>query len=157
MGDPSDWQSKPELASGVAERLPLLINHVAFEVAGRAELGLNAIGLTGKGYMALAILEADRPRSQLELSRLIGCVPAVVVTIADELEAGGFVERQRDPADRRRSVLVVTPAGRRVLAKGDRVAKAVEDELLGHLDAEAREQLHAALRGTLESVAVPAA
>lgn len=155
MGDVTGFERSRDLAVGVADRLPLLINRLGYEMAGRAEPGFVAVGLTGKSYMALAILDADQPRSQLEVARLVGCAPALVVSIADELEAAGFVERRRDPADRRRSVLAVTPAGRRALAKGDRVAREVEEELLAHIPADERERLHAALRAALEPSPVP--
>lgn len=150
MGDPAHLVAAPELAVGMADRLPLLIHKLGNEIIVRAEPRLVEIGLTGRGYMALAVLDADRPSSQLELARLLGCVPAVVVAIADELEAAGFVERARDPADRRRSLLAVTPAGRRALAKGDRIADDIEDELLGHVPEDDRVRLHAALRVALD-------
>lgn len=150
MGDATNLIPTRELAQGVADRLPLLINQLGNEILVRAEPRLQAVGLSARGYLALAVLSADRPSSQLELSRLLGCVPAVVVALADELEDAGHVERARDPADRRRSVLAVTKAGRRALAAGDAVAREVEDELLGHVEPEARERLHAVLRTALD-------
>ena len=99
--------------------------------------------------MALAVLADDRPGSQLELARLLGCVAAVVVQIADDLEAAGFAERTRDPADRRRSMLTITPAGRRALERGDEVARRLEDDLFGHASAADRERLHEVLRDAL--------
>lgn len=157
MGTAADLVASPELAVGMADRLPLLIYKFGNEILVRAEPRLADIGLSGRGYMALAVLEADRPSSQLELARLLGCVPAVVVAIADELEGAGLVERARDPADRRRSVLALTPVGRRKLAEGDRIADGIEEELLGHVPAEDRERLHAALRVALTNTAAPVA
>ena len=153
--DVSGHTSAP-LAEGFAERLPLLINSVAFEIAARAEPGLNELGLTGRTYMALAVLDGDEPGSQLELAHLLGCVAAVVVQIADDLEAAGFAERTRDPADRRRSRLTITEAGRTALERGDALAREVEEELLAHASADERARLHAVLRDALRPAAAPA-
>lgn len=151
MSDPVEpITAERAFARGFADRLPLLVNQVGYQMAGRAEPRLAELGLNGKTYMALAVLVADRPGSQLELARLMGSVAAVIVTVADNLEAEGYVERTRDPADRRRSLLTVTPAGRRALAKADRIAAEVEDDMLGHLDGSERARLHATLRGALE-------
>jgi MarR family transcriptional regulator, lower aerobic nicotinate degradation pathway regulator len=72
-----------------------------------------------------------------------------VVPVVDELERAGLVERRRADADRRRSVLRLTPKGRRLLARADALAGRIEDDLLGHLDARARARLHDALRQAL--------
>lgn len=156
MGVPENFVEATEVAQGVLDRFPLLMNRVAWEIAGRAEVGLGELGLTGMSYMALAILENDHPQSQLEVSRLVGCAPAQVVSLADELERLGFVERVRDPADRRRSLLKVTQAGRKALAKGDRVAEDVEAGMFGHLDPDERGRMHAALRTAITPAAAPA-
>jgi DNA-binding MarR family transcriptional regulator len=48
-----------------------------------------------------------------ELATAVGLSPGAVTTALDRLEARGFVSRERDPADRRRVTLKMTPeAGR---------------------------------------------
>ena len=48
-----------------------------------------------------------------ELATAVGLSPGAVTTALDRLEARGFVSRERDPADRRRVTLKITPeAGR---------------------------------------------
>jgi DNA-binding MarR family transcriptional regulator len=48
-----------------------------------------------------------------ELAAAVGLSPGAVTTALDRLEGRGFVERARDPADRRRVTLKITPeAGR---------------------------------------------
>jgi DNA-binding MarR family transcriptional regulator len=99
--------------------------------------------------MALAVLGSDEPSSQLELARLCGLLPAQVVPVVDELQRRGLVERQRDEADRRRSVVRVTPRGLELLAEADALARSIEDDLFGGLDAAARERFAATLRTAL--------
>ena len=58
-----------------------------------------------------AISTAGSPPSQRELSESLGMDPSDVVGLVDVLEHAGYVERQRDPGDRRRYALTLTPAG----------------------------------------------
>ena len=62
--------------------------------------------------------------------------------LLDELEERGLVERRRDPADRRRHIVELTPDGKRALAKLRALAGRLEDEFLAQLDEGERAQLH---------------
>jgi len=138
------------LPLGVAERPALLIHKLGNEVMRRAERPLEEMGLTGRQYIALAVLQSDAPTSQAELARMLGLLPAQLVAVIDELERDGLAERRRDNVDRRRSVVRLTPKGRRLLARGDALGARIEDELLGHLDPAQRARLHDVLRQALE-------
>jgi DNA-binding MarR family transcriptional regulator len=128
-------------ADGVRERLGLLLVNAGQSMMVGAEEGLVRLGIGGRGYVTLAVLARDRPRSQLELAQLTGKAPALVVGIVDELEAKGWAVRDRDPDDRRRSIVRITDAGREVLARADEFAAEVERASLPNLDAEERAQL----------------
>lgn len=52
-----------------------------------------------------------------DMSRKLGVEPATLVPAVDALERKGLLERMRDPQDRRRWPLHITPAGLEVLAK----------------------------------------
>jgi len=141
--------TRPEIPRGFEQRPALLLVKLGNEVAGRAEDPLAGLGLSGRQYMTLAILSSDEPSSQLELARLTGLLPAQIVPVLDELERRGLVERQRDEADRRRSVVRPTPQGLELLARADELARSIEDELFGELDARARERFADAMRTAL--------
>src|SRR6476661_2097963 len=134
---------------GITERPALVLVKLGNEVLARAEDPLAALGLSGRQYMILAVLSTDAPPSQLELAALCGLLPAQVVPVLDELERRGFVARQRSETDRRRSVVRVTKAGEKLLAKADELARSIEDTLFGDLDQAAREQLSDTLRAGL--------
>jgi DNA-binding MarR family transcriptional regulator len=71
--------------------------------------------------------------------------------ILNRLETGHLVDRQSDPADRRRNVVTLTGAGRGHLEELQAHADAVQDELLAGLDPAERRQLHALLAKLLAS------
>ena len=67
------------------------------------------------------------------------------MALLDSLELRGFVERRRDPEDRRRHVVSITPVGKRELSRIRAAIKRLEDSYLAPLDEAKREQLHALL------------
>jgi DNA-binding MarR family transcriptional regulator len=139
------------LPRGIADRPALLMHKLGNEVLRRAERPLDEMGLTGREYVTLAVLDSDAPRSQAELAELCGLLPAQLVAVIDELERDGLAERRRDEIDRRRSVVRLTGKGRRLLARADALAGRIEDELLGHLDAAQRARLHDVLRQAMDA------
>lgn len=145
-----------EPAAGVRDRLGLLAVNTGQSMLLHAEEGLTRLGLGGRGYVTLAVLDRDRPRSQLELAQLTGKAPAMVVGVLDELEAKGWAVRERDPSDRRRSVVRITDAGRAVLARADAFAAEIERATLPNLDDAERAQLHALLLRAIGPVTEPA-
>ena len=100
-----------------------------------AQAPLAELGLSGHDYTVLAILDVDGPGTQHEIARLMNKAPGVIVAAVDQLESKGFVERQRDPADRRRSRVTPTAAGRKVLARADKVGDQLVADILSRLNA----------------------
>jgi DNA-binding PadR family transcriptional regulator len=71
----------------------------------------------------------------------MGLDPSLVVALLNPLEKDGYVSRDRDPADRRRHTVSLTPAGATLLAAAADAQRAVEDDLFAALDAQQREHL----------------
>jgi DNA-binding MarR family transcriptional regulator len=61
-----------------------------------------------------------------------------VVLLLNELEDLEYVTRRRDPSDRRRHLVELTPGGRRALEGAEHAQEQIEDEVLQGLDAEER-------------------
>lgn len=139
---------------GAHTRTALLLARAGTLLTQLGDEKLAAAGISGRDYSILSILETDGPGSQLELARLLGKAPAIVVAAVDELEARGLVERTRDPADRRRSRVTVTARGRTTLARADELADAFVAQLFGGLDAAELQTLHDLLS---RGLATPAA
>ncbi|MEV4758715.1 MarR family winged helix-turn-helix transcriptional regulator [Micromonospora sp. NPDC049559] len=89
------------------------------------------------------------PAIQRDLGTRLGIDPSDLVAVLDDLESAGRVTRRRDPADRRRWLISLTPAGESALAAVDRAAEETHDEVLAPLSAAERDLLHDLLRRVL--------
>ena len=79
--------------------------------------------------------------------------PSMLVTLLNPLEADGLVSRERDPADRRRHLVTLTPAGQKQLASAARGQTDTEDALFAALDNDQREQLRGLLLALSDGLA----
>jgi MarR family transcriptional regulator, lower aerobic nicotinate degradation pathway regulator len=111
---------------------------------------LAAAGSSGYHYRLLAALEEFGPASQAALGRRTSIDRSDVVAALNDLAERKLIERSPDPADRRRNVITITPAGTEQLRLLDRVLADVQDELLAPLSATERTQLTRLLTRILE-------
>ncbi|AXL91825.1 MarR family transcriptional regulator [Streptomyces sp. CB09001] len=102
-------------------------------------------------FAVLAALEEYGALSQAEIGRRLGLDRNDVNGVLNRLESHHQVGRQVDPADRRRNVVSLTPAGRAYLEELQQHTDAVQDTLLAGLSAEERQQLHYLLTKLLAS------
>ncbi|MBE2319939.1 MarR family transcriptional regulator [Solirubrobacter sp. CPCC 204708] len=95
----------------------------------------DVLGMKVKAYMLLQNLrEGAMPQAELP-----GCMHLDAnntVLLLNDLESKGFVERRRDPADRRRHIVAITEAGTKALARADRVMASLEAEVFASLSPE---------------------
>ncbi|MEV8036755.1 MarR family winged helix-turn-helix transcriptional regulator [Streptomyces sp. NPDC086182] len=125
----------------IAERPGYLLHKAGLVLVEDVEKALGAVGMRIRDFFVLAALAGGPELSQQDLSRLLNLDPTTVVTVIDEMERNGHVERRRNPADRRRYNLILTESGREALATADRVATEVESTFFGGLTEDEREAL----------------
>jgi DNA-binding MarR family transcriptional regulator len=73
-----------------------------------------------------------------------------MVGLVDELEQGGFVERTRNPRDRRRYDLTLTGTGAQALAAAQQAMDDVEEEFFSPLTDAERRRYHVYLEKLVE-------
>jgi len=94
----------------------------------------------------LARLDRDGPDSPSSLAASEGARPQAMAATLAALEERGLVSRTPDPEDRRRAVLAVTEAGRKVVADRRSVSmRRLIDTLAREFTPEERATLHAVL------------
>jgi DNA-binding MarR family transcriptional regulator len=102
----------------------------------------------------VSILAALRDRGELPqtmLCDMMATTQNTVVTWLNDLEEKGFIERHRDPDDRRKHNVTVTRAGEGALERAETELRKLEDEALSGLTADERGQLRRLLAKALES------
>jgi DNA-binding MarR family transcriptional regulator len=127
---------------GLAFLLVQLGTHAARQFAER----LAPLGVEPRHVGMLTRLAANEGKAQQAIGDLIGLNPTQMVFLVDELESRGFVERRRNPSDRRSYALYLTQAGRDMLAQVQDAGRGHEDQLAAPLSTAEREQLTALLR-----------
>jgi DNA-binding MarR family transcriptional regulator len=108
----------------------------------RAESVIAPLGLRPRHLVALTVLRDGGGSTQQALSTTLQIDRTNLVGLLNELEADKLIERRRSSEDRRRHIVELTPAGANRLAKAESALATIEDEVLGHLDAEQRETLY---------------
>jgi DNA-binding MarR family transcriptional regulator len=101
-----------------------------------------SIDLTPPHAGILRAIAAEPGRSQQALSGQLGLLPSRVVAYVDELEDRGYVERRRNPDDRRLHALHLTASGKKVITKIGELGRQHDRLLTAGLDSQQRDILH---------------
>jgi DNA-binding MarR family transcriptional regulator len=140
--------SSTEIKEELAPRLRWAVTRLARRLRqeGGADLGPSQTA-------ALATVERHGPLSPSELAQVERIKRPTATRIVGHLEATGLVERIKDPADGRASILTITAEGRRLLKRLRERKTAYLASRLDKLSAEDRRTLEDAaelLEGMLE-------
>ena len=133
----------------LAGRLGYLLKHAQLRMAELNAAALAPFGITGRELAVLLAIDSQAPLSQQEAARQLGVDRTTMVALIDELEGKQFVQRRQDPADRRKNVVALTPAGRDILRKAGKASDEAERRFLAPLTGDQAAEVREALRGSL--------
>jgi MarR family transcriptional regulator, lower aerobic nicotinate degradation pathway regulator len=111
---------------------------------------LAAEGLRRQHFTVLSALAERGAASQAALGRRLLVDRSDMHALLSELERDGFVARVRDPVDRRRMLVELTPAGARALKRLDRRIESAQDALVAPLSPSDRRELRRLLSVLVE-------
>jgi DNA-binding MarR family transcriptional regulator len=114
-------------------------------VARMFEVTLESVGLTIQKFRVLAYLD-QAPATPSELAYRLTVQAPTVTRLVAGLTERGYVSREVDGSDRRRSVLRVTNAGRRAIAQASTASQAALDRILAPLPARDRAAVDRGIR-----------
>jgi DNA-binding MarR family transcriptional regulator len=135
---------KPQTGHDVVDALL----YAAHRVRYAADARLRERGLSLPSYKLMRALE-NSDRSMREISEVLHISPRTVTDMIDGLEGRGLVARGPHPADRRITLLHLTPEGRRQLAAAAAGAEQAHRAAMSSLSSRDQQTL----RGLLDQVA----
>ena len=103
------------------------------------------LGIKLRQLTLLSYLRWGAPALQQQLCEALWIDPNNCVLLLNEMEDMGYVERRRDPSDRRRHIVDITGKGRKALDRAERAQEEIGDELLSPLTDEERATLQSLL------------
>src|SRR5437868_13306643 len=119
-----------------------LLARLGMNFKSKALARIEQEGFDAHHYSVLAILGEGARETQATIAEALDVDPSRLVALLDSLEERGLVDRQRDPQDRRRHVVSITPAGTTELGKIRALIRKLEDEIFAQLDDDSRNQFH---------------
>jgi DNA-binding MarR family transcriptional regulator len=145
--DPADAAPLPALA----DRFGYLLKHAQLRLADLTRAALAPFGISGRELAVLLAIDHRPPASQQEIARRMAVDRTTMVALIDDLEDKDLVQRQQDPDDRRKNVVVLTGLGRTTLRQATAAAGEAERRLLGSLS----DDESAMLRKALQAIVFP--
>jgi DNA-binding MarR family transcriptional regulator len=121
--------------------LGFLLSQVGTHAARRFAERLTEVDLHPPQFRVLNLVDVAEGQSQQAIGVAIQAPASRMVAIVDELEQRGLVERRPHPGDRRIRALHLTGEGRRLLARGRRIAAQHEEDLVRGLSEADRRRL----------------
>ena len=111
----------------------------------------DVIGMKLKHFIVLTqIRDFGGTVSQKALGESLNFDANNLVLLLNDVELDDRIKRERDPADRRRHVVVMTKQGEKDLERAEELLETLEEEFLTGLDAEERATLRRLLSRALE-------
>lgn len=127
----------------------VLLTRLARAVFVRSSIEL--VGMNLKNMVVLAYLHDHPGVSQQVMTEDLSMDSNTGVLVLNDLEDLEFVERRRDPADRRRHLVDITDAGLDALERAEVAQGSIEDEILGGLSESERVAFRRLLVKALEN------
>jgi MarR family transcriptional regulator, lower aerobic nicotinate degradation pathway regulator len=135
----------PRLPEELVASPTFLLKRLGFNAKERSMKAYEQTGLHPYHHGILTVLGERSLETQGAIADALGYDRGQLVGLLDELEERGLVERRRDPNDRRRHIVRITPDGEKTLRRLRALSKQIEDEFLSPLNDEERGNLHALL------------
>jgi len=150
MGPQSTNVETPRLAAAkIGNDVGLLLAKLHAMGSVLNNRALSDFGLRERSFSVLTLACSGLEPTQRELADFLSLDPSQVVSLVDDLEHRGLVERAQGKQDRRAKIIVSTAEGRRIHTKARAALEVCEQTQLAALNEEENAQLRALLKKAL--------
>lgn len=129
----------------MTDSLGFLISDVSRLLRKRFDERARLIGVTRQQWRTLSVLKWHEGSNQGMLAELLEVEPITLGRMIDRLEEAGWVERRRDPGDRRVWRIHLTEAAQPILLQLKTIADSLFVDAAEGISAEDQARLHALL------------
>lgn len=134
------------MENGRPDTVAFLLAQLGHRAATQFAEQMATIELTPPLAGILRAIGSQPGLSQQSLSTQLSLLPSRVVAYVDDLEERGYVERRRNPDDRRLHALFLSAAGKKALRRIGELARRHDDGMTAGLNAKQRHDLHTLLQ-----------
>jgi DNA-binding MarR family transcriptional regulator len=134
----------------VRDRFGYLLKHARERLSALSSEALEPLGINGRQLAVMTVLVEGEPPSQLEAAQRLAIDRTTMVSLLDELEAKGLVQRRADAADRRRNIVALTVRGQMTLIEGARATDHAERMFLASLSMADADRLRRTLQAIVD-------
>ena len=127
----------------------VLIPRLAKQILRRS--GDELLRMQLRDLIALTYIRDHDGVPQQDLADIMSMDPNNVVLVLNDMEERGHITRRRDPSDRRRHHVQITPAGLVAAERAEKAQQAIEDDILQSLNPVERATLRALVAQALDS------
>ncbi|WP_217215263.1 MarR family winged helix-turn-helix transcriptional regulator [Streptomyces sp. AC550_RSS872] len=128
-----------------APSLLYMVKQVELVVRSHLDELVKPSGITALQYTALTVLERHDGLSAAQLARDSFVTAQSIADLVRSLESRGLVRRERNPRNRRELLILLTDAGRELLARHAGQVRELEERMVRDLTAHQAEQFRQAL------------
>lgn len=122
-----------------------MVKQVELVVRSHLDELVKPSGITALQYTALTVLQRHDGLSAAQLARDSFVTAQSIADLVRSLETRGLVRRERNPRNRRELLILLTDAGRELLARHEESVRELEERMVRDLTAHQTEQLRQAL------------
>ncbi|NEB02648.1 MarR family transcriptional regulator [Streptomyces sp. SID13726] len=122
-----------------------MVKQVELVVRSHLDELVRPSGITALQYTALTVLERHDGLSAAQLARDSFVTAQSIADLVRSLETRGLVRRERNPANRRELLILLTDAGRELLARHENAVRELEERMVRDLTTHQTQQFRQAL------------
>jgi DNA-binding MarR family transcriptional regulator len=139
---PEPEAGKTSTPAALRHRQTYQLARLAAVVRGLCAKHLASAGLRQHQHAILCCLAEFGPECQSDIAARLRIDSGDMVAFVDDLERAGLVSRHRDERDRRRQILILAPAGSRVLRQAEMLLDQGAATIFAPLDTSETDELY---------------